>query len=54
MRDALHGLARVRCHHLLQACIDANDLARLNLDIRGCSLKTCRSLVNQDAGTRQR
>ena len=49
MRDPLHWLARVGGHHFLQPRIDTNDLARLDLDIRGGALKTGRSLVDQNA-----
>src|SRR5690606_29293242 len=52
--QALQRLARVVRQQLVQAALDLEDLAGVDLDIRGLSLEAAERLVNHDARVRQR
>ena len=49
MSETFNGLPSVSSHHLLQPRIHADDLARLDFDIRGGSLKAGRGLMDKNA-----
>src|SRR6266571_7976161 len=52
--DLLHRLPGVVGDDLLEAPLEADDLARLDLDIGPLPLEAARNLVDQDLGVRQR
>ena len=54
MAETFNRLSGIRGHHLLQPRIHADDLARLDFDIRRGALETGRRLVDQNARIGQR